>query len=73
VVHYSVPVRGGATRQLTVRITAQGPLISQAGQTMAVDWMGNAESDDFTAILKAASASTFPQFKAALAGWHAPT
>jgi penicillin amidase len=73
VVHYSVPVRGGATRQLTVRITAQGPLISQAGQTMAVDWMGNAESDDFTAILKVTSASNFPQFKAALAGWHAPT
>ncbi len=72
-VHYSIPVRGGATRQLTVDITAQGPIISQAGQTMAVDWMGNAPSDDVAALLAVNTASTFAQFKAALAGWHAPT
>jgi penicillin amidase len=73
VVHYSIPVRGGATKQLTVNITAQGPIISQAGQTMAVDWMGNAPSDDVTALFAVNTASTYPQFKAALAGWHAPT
>ena len=73
VVHYSIPVRGGATKQLTVNITAQGPIISQAGQTMAVDWMGNAPSDDITALFAVNTASTYPQFKAALAGWHAPT
>jgi penicillin G amidase len=73
VVHYSVPVRGGATRQLTVDITAQGPIISQAGQRMAVDWMGNAPSDDLGALFGVNTASTFAQFKAALAGWHAPT
>jgi len=73
VVHYSIPVRGGATRQLTVDITAQGPIISQAGQTMAVDWMGNAPSDDLGALLAVNTAATFAQFKAALAGWHAPT
>jgi penicillin G amidase len=73
VVHYSIPVRGGATKQLTVNITAHGPIISQAGQTMAVDWMGNAPSDDVTALLAVNTASTYPQFKAALAGWHAPT
>jgi penicillin amidase len=73
VVHYSIPVRGGATRQLTVDITAHGPIISQAGQTMAVDWMGNAPSDDVTALYGVNTASTYPQFKAALAGWHAPT
>jgi penicillin amidase len=73
VVHYSIPVRGGATRTLTVRITEHGPLISQDGQVMAVDWMGNVPSDDFTALLGISAASTYPQFKAALAGWHAPT
>ena len=73
VVHYSIPVRGGATRQLTVDITAHGPIISQAGQAMAVDWMGNAPSDDVTALSGVNTASTFAQFKAALAGWHAPT
>jgi penicillin amidase len=73
VVHYSIPVRGGTTRQLTVDITAQGPIISQAGQAMAVDWMGNAPSADVGALLAVNTASTFTQFKAALAGWHAPT
>ena len=73
VVHYSIPVRGGATRQLTVDITAHGPIISQAGQTMAVDWMGNVPSDDVAALFGVNTAATFAQFKAALAGWHAPT
>ena len=73
VVHYSIAVRGGATKQLTVDITAQGPIISQAGQTMAVDWMGNVPSGDVAALLGVNTASTFAQFKAALAGWYAPT
>ncbi|HVT71001.1 MAG TPA: penicillin acylase family protein [Trebonia sp.] len=73
VVRYSIPVRGAATKQLTVDIAEQGPIISQAGQTMAVDWMGNVPSDDLSALLAVNTASTYPQFKAALAGWHAPT
>jgi len=73
VARYSIPVRGGATRQLTVEITAHGPIMSQDGQTMAVDWMGNAPSDDMNALLKVNTASNFAQFKSALAGWHAPT
>jgi penicillin G amidase len=73
VAHYSIPVRGGATKQLTVDITAQGPILTQAGQRMAVDWMGNVPSDDLGALLGVNTASTFAQFKAALAGWHAPT
>jgi len=73
VVHYSIPVRGAATKQLTVDITAHGPIMTQDKQTMAVDWMGNAPSDDIGAILAVNTASNFSQFKAALAGWHAPT
>ncbi len=73
VVHYSIPVRGGATAQIAVRLTAQGPIISQDGQEMAVDWMGNAPSADLQALLAVNTASNFTQFKAALAGWHAPT
>ena len=73
VVHYSIPVRGEATKQLTVDITAQGPIISQAGQKMAVDWMGNVPSGDVAALLGVNTASNFAQFKAALAGWYAPT
>ncbi len=73
IVRYSIPVRGGATRELAVKITVHGPIMTQAGQTMAVDWMGNAPSDDLGALLAVNEASTFAQFKAALAGWHAPT
>ena len=73
VVHYSIPVRGGRTRQLTVDITAHGPIMSQDHQTMAVDWMGNAPSADMAALLQVNTASNFAQFKSALAGWHAPT
>jgi len=73
VVHYTIPVRGAATQHMTVKITAQGPIMNQVGQTMAVDWMGNAPSDDLGALLAINQAADFTQFKAALAGWHAPT
>jgi penicillin G amidase len=73
VVHYSIPVRGEATKQLTVDITAQGPIISQAGQKMAVDWMGNVPSGDVAALLGVNNAANFAQFKAALTTWYAPT
>jgi penicillin G amidase len=73
VVHYAIPVRGGATVQLAVDITVHGPIMTQAGQRMAVDWMGNVPSDDLGALLGINQASDWAQFKAALAGWRAPT
>jgi len=73
VLHYTIPVRGAAAVHLTVKVTAQGPIMNQVGQTMAVDWMGNAPSDDLGALLAINQATNFTQFKAALAGWHAPT
>ncbi len=73
VVHYTIPVRGGATVHLTVDITVHGPIMTQVGQTMAVDWMGNVPSGDLAALLAINQASSFAQFRAALAGWRAPT
>jgi penicillin amidase len=73
VAHYTIPVRGGATVHLAVDITAHGPIMTQAGQRMAVDWMGNVPSDDLGALLGINQASDWAQFKAALAGWRAPT
>jgi penicillin amidase len=58
---------------LTVDITVHGPVMTQVGQTMAVDWMGNVPSGDLAALLAANQATSFTQFRAALAGWHAPT
>jgi penicillin amidase len=73
VVHYTIPVRGAATSQLTVDITMHGPIMTQAGQTTSVDWMGNVPSPDLAAMLAVDQAASFSQFKAALAGWYAPT
>ena len=71
--HYAIDVRGGAPVPLTVYLTVHGPIMTQAGQTMAVDWMGNVPSADVSALLGVDEASNFGQFKAALASWHAPT
>jgi penicillin amidase len=71
--HYTIAVRGAAPVPLTVDITADGPIMDSEGQQMAVDWMGNVPSDDLTALLNINKASDFTQFKAALAGWRAPT
>src|SRR5580698_2690502 len=73
VVHFTIPVRGAATRHLTVDITVHGPIMTQAGQTTSVDWMGNVPSPDLQALLTVDQAASFSQFKAALATWYAPT
>jgi penicillin G amidase len=73
VAHYTIPVRGGTTVHLTVDITVHGPIMTQVGQRMAVDWMGNVPSDDVEALFGINEATDFAQFRAALTGWRAPT
>ena len=73
VVHYTIPVRGAATVHLTVDITVHGPVMTMAGQTTSVDWMGNVPSPDLPSILGVYKATDFSQFKAALAHWYAPS
>jgi penicillin amidase len=72
-VHYSIPVRGGPAVPLTVDITVHGPVMTQAGQTTAVDWMGNIPSPDLAVMLSVLKAHNFAQFRTALAGWRAPS
>ena len=72
-VHYTIPVRGGSTIPLTVDITVHGPIMTRAGQTTAVDWMGSIPSPDLAVMLAVNRASDWAQFRAALAGWHAPS
>src|ERR1700761_5921644 len=71
--HNTIPGPGGATVSLTVDVTVHGPIMTQAGQTMAVDWMGNVPSADLAALIGINTARNFGQFRTALAGWHAPT
>jgi penicillin amidase len=72
VVHYTIPVRGAAPRQIYVPLTVHGPVLTQAGQTVAVSWMGALGSPDVAAMLGLDRATDFGQFRAALADWRSP-
>jgi penicillin G amidase len=72
-VHYTIPVRSGSPVPLTVDITVHGPVMTHAGQTTSVDWMGNIPSPDLAVVLEIDKAHDFAQFRAALAGWRAPS
>ncbi len=70
---YAIAVRGGATRYLAVDVTVHGPVLTRAGQTVSVDWMGNVPSPDVAVLYDINTAASFAQFRAALASWRAPT
>ena len=72
-VHYTIAVRGAAAQRLTVDLTVHGPVMTQAGQTTSVDWMGNVPSPDLAALLGINTARDWAQFHAALAHWRAPS
>jgi penicillin amidase len=72
-VHYTIAVRGGAAQRLTVDLTVHGPIMTQAGQTTSVDWMGNVPSPDLAVLLAINTAHDWAQFHAALAHWRAPS
>jgi penicillin amidase len=67
-VHYTIPVRGASPTHLTVDITVHGPVMTQAGQTTSVDWMGNIPSPDIAVILgvprPATSRTSVPRWRA---------
>ncbi len=71
-VHYTIDVRGEQPRHLTVDLTVHGPVLTQAGQTVSVDWMGNVPSPDVAVLQQISTAHDFTQFRAALANWRAP-
>src|SRR5215471_13141776 len=72
-VHYTIPVRGGPAAHLTVNITVHGPVMTQAGQTTSVDWMGNIPSPDISVMIGVTHSRDFAQFHSALAAWRAPS
>jgi penicillin amidase len=72
-VRYTIPVRGGATQDLTVDITVHGPVMTQAGQTVSVDCACNIPSPDLAVMYDVSRATNFAQFRSALASWRAPT
>jgi penicillin amidase len=72
-VDYDIPVLGGATQHLTLRLSVHGPVISERGQAMSVWWAGNLPSQDLTVLLRVGQAANWQQFRNALRGWFSPT
>jgi penicillin amidase len=72
-VSYDIPIAGGTTDHLTVRLSTHGPVISQRGLTMSVWWAGNLPSQDFEVLMRVGQASNYQEFRDALREWHSPT
>jgi penicillin amidase len=72
-VNYDIPVLGGATEHLTVKLSTHGPVISERGQTTSVWWAGNIPSQDFGVLMRVGQASDYQGFRDALRDWHSPT
>jgi penicillin amidase len=70
---YDIPVLGGHTQHLTVKISVHGPVISERGQTTSVWWAGSIPSQDLGVLLRIGQASDFTGFRDALRDWHSPT
>ncbi|HVB42962.1 MAG TPA: penicillin acylase family protein [Streptosporangiaceae bacterium] len=71
-VRYTIAVRGAPARHLTVLLTVHGPVLSQAGPAVSVDWMGSLPSPDISVLAAIGAARDFGQFRAALRSWRAP-
>jgi penicillin amidase len=72
-VNYDIPVLGGPTDHLTVKLSTHGPVISERGQTTSVWWAGNIPSQDFSVLMHVGQASDYTGFRDALRDWHSPT
>jgi penicillin G amidase len=72
-VNYDIPVLGGPTDHLTVKLSRHGPVISERGLTTSVWWAGNLASPDFEVLLGIDQATDWQSFRNALRGWYAPT
>lgn len=73
IIHYVIPVKNGPPEHLTVDLTVHGPIMTQNGQTLAVDWMGALPSPDLASLLGVVKARNFAEFRNALRNWHAPS
>ncbi|MHB1630237.1 MAG: penicillin acylase family protein [Bacilli bacterium] len=73
VIHDVIPVKNAPSVRLNVDLTVQGPIMTQNGQTLAVDWMGALPSPDLASLLGIVKSHNFTQFRNALRNWHAPS
>ena len=72
-IHYDIPVKGASAVSYTVKTTVHGPILTQNGQSLAVDWMGAIPTPDLSVLMKITQSANFGQFRDALSNWHAPS
>jgi penicillin amidase len=72
-VNYDIPVHGGPTEHLKVKLSAHGPVINERGITTSVWWAGNIPSQDLDVLMNISQASDWKGFREALRGWYSPT
>ena len=72
-VGYDIPVLGGETQHLNVKLSVHGPVISERGMTTSVWWAGNLPSQDLSVLLRVGQAADWMDFRNALRGWLSPT
>jgi penicillin amidase len=72
-VNYDIPVLGGQTQHMPVKLSVHGPVISERGQTTSVWWAGNLPSQDFGVLHRIGRAADFQDFRDALRDWYSPT
>jgi penicillin G amidase len=72
-VHYDIPVLGGQTQHIAVKLSVHGPVISERGLTTSVWWAGNLPSQDFGVLYRIGQAANFQDFRDALRAWYSPT
>jgi len=77
--HETIGVRWWFDRDITVRETPFGPILSDApliegrdGEALALRWMGHRASDEVTAMLKVSQARGWDDFRSALDGFAVP-
>lgn len=77
-VRVSVPVRGGADREMDLRQHRLGPIISDAkpfnmpSETVALHWLGHRPSDEYTPFLQLMRARAWDDFEEAIDGYGLP-
>lgn len=72
-VGYDIPVRGAASVHHSVRLSAHGPLLTEDGQTLSVQWVADSPAPDtFDGLLNVMRAGNWAQFTGALRGWVGP-
>ncbi|MHB8191480.1 MAG: penicillin acylase family protein [Ferrimicrobium sp.] len=72
-IRYRIRVKGAAAHTMTVALSVNGPVMTERGETVSVDWLGNNVSPDLSVLLQIIHAKNWYQFHTALSRWKTPS